>query len=237
MSSPRPMNPWPTRFGYHVDLMGWEETIAGYGRPQHLINQEVDRCDLFIGMIWKRWGTPPDNRGRYTSGFHEEFERFLDRHERSRTPEVSLFFKEIPDDFMTDPGSDLRKVLEFRDRVISEKRILFQKFSTAREMEALARKCITAYIMRVRAQDMSSGADEDQASRPKSDTMTESNQTTGSDSSPAWAEGFEFLEDLVARIRQDPDDGWSYTGRHREISFAGEFDLEARKPRDGIGCS
>ena len=48
---------WANPLGYHVDLMGWEETIAGYGRPQHIINQEVDRCDLFIGMMWKRWGT------------------------------------------------------------------------------------------------------------------------------------------------------------------------------------
>jgi Domain of unknown function (DUF4062) len=40
--------------GYHVDLMGWEETIAGYGRSQQLINQEVGRCDLLIGMMWKR---------------------------------------------------------------------------------------------------------------------------------------------------------------------------------------
>ena len=42
---------WADELGYQVDLVGWEETVAGYGRPQHLINQDVDRCDLFIGMI------------------------------------------------------------------------------------------------------------------------------------------------------------------------------------------
>jgi Domain of unknown function (DUF4062) len=190
--------------GYHVDLMGWEETIAGYGRPQQLINHEVDRCDLFIGMMWKRWGTPPDTQGRYTSGFHEEFERSLYRHEQSGTPEVSLFFKEIPADFMTDPGSDLQKVLSFRDRIVSEKRILFQKFSTVSDMEKLARKCVTTYIMHVRAQETSFGADDEQASRARPDTTSEATETRTTESSPVLAEDFEFLEGLVARIRRDP---------------------------------
>ena len=48
---------WANPLGYHIDLVAWEETVAGYGRPQHLINKDLDQCDLFIGMIWKRWGT------------------------------------------------------------------------------------------------------------------------------------------------------------------------------------
>lgn len=44
---------WANELGYQVELMGWEETVAGFGRPQHLINQDLDRCDLFLGMMWK----------------------------------------------------------------------------------------------------------------------------------------------------------------------------------------
>ena len=66
---------WATQLGYQIDLTGWEDTVSGFGRPQHLINEDVDRCDLFIGMIWKRWGTPPSTDGPYSSGFEEEFER------------------------------------------------------------------------------------------------------------------------------------------------------------------
>ncbi len=137
---------WADELGYQVELVGWEETISGYGRPQRLINQDVDRCDLFLGMMWKRWGTPPDTEGKFTSGFHEEFERSIKRRKESGKPEISLFFKEIEEEFLVDRGPDLNKVLEFRDRIISEKSILYQNFSTMREIEALIRKCISHYV-------------------------------------------------------------------------------------------
>ncbi len=44
---------------WSIDLLGWEDTLPGFGRPQALINREVERCDLFIGLLWRRWGTPP----------------------------------------------------------------------------------------------------------------------------------------------------------------------------------
>jgi hypothetical protein len=51
---------WADMLGYHVELVGWEDIVSRYGRPQALINRDLERCELFIGMIWKRWGTPPD---------------------------------------------------------------------------------------------------------------------------------------------------------------------------------
>ena len=38
---------WANELGYQIELLGWEETVSGYGRPQRLINQDVDRCDFF----------------------------------------------------------------------------------------------------------------------------------------------------------------------------------------------
>src|SRR5688500_5287070 len=58
--------------GWHVDLLGWEDTLPGIGRPQSKINPDVDRCDLFVGILWQRWGS---QTGVYSSGFEEEFER------------------------------------------------------------------------------------------------------------------------------------------------------------------
>ena len=87
---------WADEFGYQIELLGWEDTMAGSGRPQELINQDVDRCDLFIGLIWKRWGTSPDRDGKFSSGFHEEFERSMARREHSGSLEIALFFKKIP---------------------------------------------------------------------------------------------------------------------------------------------
>src|SRR4051794_37021061 len=63
--------------GWHIDLMGWEDTLPGYARPQSLINTDVDACDLFVGLLYERWGTPT---GEFTSGFEEEFARASGRH-------------------------------------------------------------------------------------------------------------------------------------------------------------
>lgn len=195
---------WANELGYQVELIGWEETVAGFGRPQHLINQDLDRCDLFLGMIWKRWGTPPDRDGEFSSGFEEEFKRSMARREETGSPEISLFFKQIPDAFMADPGDDLKKVLEFRETIIAGKKILFQNFSTVRDMETLARKCVTAYVNRVRTEDESSEPDELRAKRARSGSGEAREDNRGRELSPLSAEGFGFLEGLVERIRQ-PD--------------------------------
>lgn len=195
---------WANELGYQIELIGWEETVAGFGRPQHLINQDLDRCDLFLGMIWKRWGTPPDHNGEFSSGFEEEFERSMARCEETRSPEISLFFKQIPDEFMVDPGDDLKKVLEFRKTVIAGKKILFQNFSTVRDMETLVRKCVTAYVNRVRAEDESSEPDELRAKRARLGSGEAEEDDRVRELSPLSAEGFGFLQSLVDRIRQ-PD--------------------------------
>lgn len=193
---------WANELGYQVELIGWEETVSRFGRPQHLINQDVDRCDLFLGMIWKRWGTQPDHSGDFSSGFQEEFERSMARREKSGSPEISLFFKQIPDEFMVDPGDDLKKVLEFRNKIVADKKILFQNFSGLRDMETLARKCITAYVNRVKTADKSSEPDELRAKRARSGSRDTREDNRESKSSPLSAEGFRFLEGLVETIRK-----------------------------------
>jgi len=161
-------------------------------------------------MIWKRWGTPPDKDGEFSSGFEEEFERSMARCEKTGSPGISLFFKQIPNEFMVDPGDDLKKVLEFRKTIIAGKKILFQNFSTVRDMEKSARKCVTAYVNRIRAEDESSEPDELEAKRARSDSGVANEEDTGRESSPLSAEGFKFLEGLVEKIRRpDSLDGLS----------------------------
>ena len=194
---------WADELGYQVELLGWEETVAGFGRPQYLINQELDQCDLFIGMIWKRWGTPPGSNNQYTSGFQEEFERSLARREKSERPEISLFFKNIPDEFMVDPGNDLIKVLQFKEQIIREKKILFQVFSDVKDMEGLARKSITKFVNTVKAKDEVSGSDDNRVRHNEAKSEAAQNERVSPADSPLSAEGLEFLEKLVDRFSQE----------------------------------
>jgi len=44
--------------------LGWEDTLATTGRrSQSVINEEIDRCDVFILAMHRRWGQPADDAG------------------------------------------------------------------------------------------------------------------------------------------------------------------------------
>src|SRR6266404_9379491 len=61
------------------DPLGWEDTLATTGRrSQEVINLEVDRCDVFVLAMHRRWGQDaPDSA--YSSYTEEEFHRAYDR--------------------------------------------------------------------------------------------------------------------------------------------------------------
>src|SRR5438270_12988400 len=79
--------------------VGWEDTLAGAGRPQGLINEDLAGCDYFVLVVWDRWGTPTDLAGqsKYTSGIQEEFFVAQRCHEDPILPMCQLiaFFKAV----------------------------------------------------------------------------------------------------------------------------------------------
>ncbi len=124
------------------ELLGWEDTLPGAARPQALINDDVDRCSLFIGMLYKRWGT---ETGEYSSGFEEEFARASARNRTtSGNPEIWLLFKKLPRDEAVDAGPQLQRVLDFRKSVTAQRELLYKEFDDAEQLQAL----LTEYLMR-----------------------------------------------------------------------------------------
>jgi tetratricopeptide (TPR) repeat protein len=116
------------RMQYQLEALGWEDALPGWGRPQALINQDVSTCDVFVMLLWKRWGMPS---GRYTSGTEEEFEIAYERYRKSgRTPHLLLYFRSVPLDMMADPGDQLQKVIAFRTRIEVERIGLFKAYDT-----------------------------------------------------------------------------------------------------------
>lgn len=115
--------------GCVVELLGWEDTLPGAGRPQSLINQDVDQCDLFLGLLHRRWGQPT---GDFASGFEEEFCRAEARRADTGSPDIWLFFKRVDAQFLVDPGEQLRRVLAFKREISG--RHLYKEFSGPEEM-------------------------------------------------------------------------------------------------------
>ncbi len=51
------------RNGYHFELLRWENAVRGPGRAQDRLNKQVDLCEVFIGMLWKKLVVKAGHRG------------------------------------------------------------------------------------------------------------------------------------------------------------------------------
>jgi hypothetical protein len=189
---------WAEDLGYHVELVGWEDTIPGYGRPQARINQDLERCEYFIGVMWKRWGMPPDVSGKYTSGFEEEYEISVAKHRETGSPAISLFFKEIDPGLQRDPGPDLKNVLDFKERIIAEKEILFQTFNKTDEFQQRIRRCIADYVKKQKLKEISNLAAEGQARSLEGSVAEDVSDTTPASAKLFSPEGATFLRELIS---------------------------------------
>lgn len=191
---------WAEHFGIGVELVGWEDTVSQYGRPQETINRDLERCELFIGLMHKKWGTPPSHGGEFTSGFEEEFELSLRSRRKSKRPEISLYFKSIDEEFLKDKGPDLQKVLTFRDRITAEKEILYETFSSLREFEERIESCVVRYVQKL-AKESEEHVAEESKKKPSKDEQ--SAETTNSTSTPLTPEGAHFLREFVSKSEND----------------------------------
>jgi hypothetical protein len=128
-------------WGCQLQLVGWEATIPGNHRAQSLINQDLDKCDYFVGVLWNHWGSKPDDGdSKYTSGFEEEFERAKTRIDSGSMLDIALFFKDISEDQLKDPGPSVGKVLDFRQKCVLLRKPLFKTFGTLMEFEPMFRQ-------------------------------------------------------------------------------------------------
>ena len=107
------------RGGFTLDPVGYEtHATLDAGRPQSLINPLVGTCDVFVGILWSRFGTPT---GVAESGTAEEFaEAESLRAQHGERPQIMVFFSDapVPMDRLRAPNGrpQFDKVQEFRDR-------------------------------------------------------------------------------------------------------------------------
>ena len=198
-------NNWANHLGYQVELVGWEDTISAYGRPQATINRDLEQCEFFIGMMWKRWGTPPDVSGPFTSGFEEEFQTSVSNRQEKGSPEISLFFKNIGADLLGDPGDELKKVLAFKAQITAEKAILFETFENIEEFEGKIRRCISHYVQKQQSKETRERAKESQARSSEDSVPRGLSEATSTSETPLSVEGTMFLRNLISKIERDAE--------------------------------
>ncbi|WP_028230501.1 DUF4062 domain-containing protein [Paraburkholderia mimosarum] len=123
---------WSVGLGIMFELVRWETHVAPAmgGDPQALINEQIgDDYDVFIGILWAKFGTPTP---RAMSGTQEEFERAYARLGAGQNaPRIMFYFKEAAIPVAKIDPRQIESVQRFRSS-LSDKGI----YSTFEDLEA-----------------------------------------------------------------------------------------------------
>ena len=133
--------------GIRIEIIGWDtHTYPQIGSdPQAVVNEQIgENYDVFIGILWARFGSPTP---RFESGTLEEFERAKERFETDPSSvSVMFYFKEEPLSPNDIDPDQLSKVKDFRENL--SKNALIGKFSTEKEFGTNIRVHLTRCIFK-----------------------------------------------------------------------------------------
>ncbi len=131
--------------GFVLDVVRWEtHARPDMGRAEQLILDQIGQCDLFIGIMWRRFGTPTGVAG---SGTEEEFDHALRAWRRSGQPRMLCYFSRAPSEppETIDEATQLLKVTQFRSQVNGQG--LAWRYSSAAEFKDLLREHLQQILL------------------------------------------------------------------------------------------
>lgn len=133
--------------GIHLNVVGWETDAApDYGADaQALINGQIARMeehDVFVGIMWNRFGSPTPRAG---SGTAEEFERAVRCFERNGAPRIMFYFSQAPANLDLAAIEQKRQVLEFQQRL--RENSLYWTYQTPQGFKDLFRRHLTEWML------------------------------------------------------------------------------------------
>lgn len=87
------------QLGFVLEVLDWSTHVApAMGRPEGIILEQlpVKEWDLFIGILWMRFGSPtggidPDSGEKFTSGTQEEFELAYKSLQKNNRPHIHFY--------------------------------------------------------------------------------------------------------------------------------------------------
>jgi hypothetical protein len=117
---------------------------------------------------------------------------------------LALFFKEIDAELLRDPGDELKKVLTFKERIITEKELFYKPFKDNSEFEGLIRGSITAHVQKLieaEIQTASTSAQATPAEPPPTEEVAKRDGIPAISTNPA-----NFLRQFIANAEVPGDD-------------------------------
>jgi hypothetical protein len=80
------------KLSFFIERVMWETHChPAMGRPQGVINAQIGAYDIFVGIMWKRFGTPT---GVAQSGTQEEFNLAYEHWQRDNNFRVLFYFSQ-----------------------------------------------------------------------------------------------------------------------------------------------
>ncbi len=140
---------WSRHLGLRLELLRWEDdSYPDIGDDaQAVINRQIpDDWDLFIGVMWARFGTPTSRSG---SGTQEEYERALARHNTASEVSLLFYFKDASIPPSKIDTAQLKLVQDFKKSVQSAG-LLTWDFPDIDQFEKLVELHITKHVQQWR---------------------------------------------------------------------------------------
>ncbi len=102
--------------GMRFEAVGWDIVVPTMGQPQEKINELIKKCDYFVLLLHDKWGSSTPTSNQYYSASHEEIHLASKccGDENLFMRDIALFFKSVPEAQLSDPGPELKKIIEFR---------------------------------------------------------------------------------------------------------------------------
>ena len=148
---------WSRQFRIRLELIQWEtHAYPAFGDdPQAVVNEQIPQdFDIFIGLMWYRFGTPT---GRAGSGTLEEFQRAKARYDKDpHAVHLMIYFKDAPAPIPPSQldHEQLAGVSELRSH-LGQEGGLYWTFQTTNDFEKLVRlhlsRCVQEMLPGARA--------------------------------------------------------------------------------------
>jgi Protein of unknown function (DUF3298) len=180
------------RLGLYIEVARWEtDAHPGFHPegPQGLIDTKlrIEDCDIFVGIFWKRFGTPISDA---SSGTEHEFKKAIAAWDRNRSPEIMFYFKQEPlFPASTTETEQLSAVVKFREAF--PRQGMYWNFKTTLDFERFVRGHLRKVLYEL--------ADASTASVVRSaDLRAQSSSSANPSRSLEWHSGISW-EDQVLR--------------------------------------
>lgn len=133
---------------YNLEIVRWETHAwpSAGDDAQDVINRQIPLPDIFIGILWKRFGSPTKRAG---SGTEEEFDRAYVSWRKHKRPEIMFYFGRMPYfPSSTDEIAQMEKVFRFKIK-LEEAGLLYWDYRSREQFEADVRSHLTKVLLQL----------------------------------------------------------------------------------------